>query len=86
MKVPWDIKTITIIPTKHFALKYMRAWDWDVYELRDALRIPYRVEKIGNNKFEIYIQKGGFKKVITVHYAEENKLLCITGSEGGERI
>ena len=72
--------------SKHFAVKYMRKWNWDFHDLRDAIRDAYLVEKVGQEKYEIYVQMKGFKKIITVYYKAEGKLFCITGSEGGKRI
>lgn len=85
MKVPWDVAQVEIVATKHFALGWMRKWGWNVYVLRDAIRDAYKIEKVGKNKFEIYVQKSGYKKIITAYYDAENKLVCITGSEGGSR-
>jgi len=84
MKIPWDINTVIINISKHFALKYMRKWSWDFHDLRDAIREAYKVEKVGAIKYEIYVQKGGFKKIILVYYDEEKEIFCITGSEGGK--
>ncbi len=85
MKVPWDITIIKLRATKHFVLKYMRLWGWDFRELRDAIGGAYRIDKIGKEKYEIYVQKSGYKKIITVYFSDENKLLCISGSQGGKR-
>lgn len=85
MNVPWDINSVGLTASKHFSLKYMRAWRWDYHDVRDAIRDAYRIEKVGKNKYEIYVQKKGFKKVISAYYREENELFCITGSEGGTR-
>ncbi|HLF54979.1 MAG TPA: hypothetical protein VI612_04625 [Candidatus Nanoarchaeia archaeon] len=85
MVMPWRIETVGIKVTKHFMLKYMRRWNWDFIDLRDAIRNSYKVEKIGREKFEIYVEKKGFKKIITVYYGGIDELVCITGSEGGGR-
>lgn len=84
--VPWRIDDVKLIVTKHFALKYMNAWTWDFHDLRDAIREAYKIEKVGTNKYEIYVQKGGFRKIITVYYETANELICISGSQGGKRI
>jgi len=57
MIVPWDIKTVELVVTKHFALGWMRDWGWDVPSLRDAISQAYRVDQVGTEKFEIYIRK-----------------------------
>ena len=85
MIVPWLCQRVKISVTKHFALKYLRKWGWDFHDLRDAITDAYKIKSIGRNKFEIYVQKSGFKKIITVYYTEEDELLCITGSEEGGR-
>ncbi len=86
MPTPWNVETVKLKVTKHFALEYMNAWSWDFHDLRDAVRDAYKIEKRGKEKFEIYVQKKGFKKIITVYYSKEEELLCISGSEGGKRI
>lgn len=85
MKVPWNIEHVILAGTKHFVLKYLCKWGWDFNDLRDAIREAYDIEKVGSTKYDIYVQKKGFKKIITVFYEEENRLLCITGSQGGKR-
>ncbi len=85
MKVPWNIETVHLTATKHFALKYMKLWGWDFHDLRDGIRDAYKIERMGKTKFEIYVLRGGFKKIITVYYEHYERLVCITGSEGGAR-
>ena len=85
VKIPWNIEKAEIVATKHFALGWMRKWNWNVQTLRDAIRDTYKIDKAGKNKYEIYVQKSGYKKIITVYYDNENKIVCITGSEGGSR-
>lgn len=84
--MPWKIEKVKLKVTKHFALKYMNNWYWDFHDLRDAIRDAYRIEKIGKDKFEIYIQKSGLKKIITVYRSLDDELICISGAEGGKRI
>ncbi len=85
MNVPWEIRSVKLIATKHFALDYMRRWGWDYHDLRDAIKEAYKVQKVGKNKYEIYVQKAGFKKIITAYWKEGDELTCISGSEGGGR-
>ncbi len=85
MDAPWNIEIVELQVSKHFALNYMREWGWDFHDLRDALRDAYKIDKMGKEKYEIYLQKKGFKKIITIYYQSENVLFCITGSEGGKR-
>lgn len=83
MKVPWDIRSVSIKVTKHFSRDYMRYWNWDFHDLRDAIQNAYKIDKCGKNKFEVYMNKSGYKKIITAYYDIENELVCITGSQGG---
>ena len=53
----------------------MNVWYWDFHDLRDAIRDAYKIEKVGGKQFEIYIQKSGFKKVITVYHSQEDDLI-----------
>ncbi len=85
MAAPWDVETVQISVSKHFAREYLRPWGWDFHQLRDAFRNAYKIEKVGKVKYELYVQKHGFKKIIAVYYQVENELFCITGSEGGSR-
>ena len=85
MKVPWNIKIVTLAVTKHFSLDYLRKWGWDFHDLRHAITNAYKIDKIGKSKYEIYIRQSGYKKIISVYYDLEKKLLCITGSQGGKR-
>ena len=85
MKCPWHIESVKLIATKHFALKYLKQWGWDFHDLRDAIREAYRIDEAGHSKYEIYVQKSGYKKIITVYYETEAELLCRTGSQGGKQ-
>ncbi len=86
MKVYWDIETVQIIVTKHFAKDYLQRWGWDKDDLRAAIRGAYETQQMGTNKFEVYVQKSGYKKIIVAYYNEENELVCISGAQGGKRI
>ena len=68
--------------SKHFKNTWMRKWDWDYHDLREAIRNTHKTKKIGKKKFEIYIRKKGEKKIIAVYYNEFNTVFIITGSEG----
>lgn len=84
MNKHWDSNTVKLVVTKHFALKYMRIWNWDFQDLRDAIANAYKIENVGKCKYEIYVDKSGFKKIVVVY--EDEELICITGSQGGERV
>ena len=68
--------------SKHFKNTWMRKWNWDYQDLRDAITKAYKIEKIGKKKYEIYVRKKGEKKIITVYYIEFDTLFIITGCEG----
>ncbi len=85
MKVPWNIDSVALRVTKHFALNYMRRWGWDFHDLREGMREAYAVEKVGASKYEIFMSKSGHRKVIIIYYDAEDALICITGAEGGKR-
>jgi hypothetical protein len=63
----------------------MRPWSWDFNDLREAIARAYKITKEGKEKYEIYVQKRGYKKIIAAYYDTEKQLLCITGSQGGKR-
>lgn len=86
MNAPWNPFTVKLTVTKHFATDYMRLWGWDLYDVREAITNAYKIERVGSTKYEIYVNKSGFKKIITVYFSSENELRCITGSEGGRRL
>lgn len=70
-------------PSKHFQNTWMRKWDWDVNDLREALREAYKTEKVGKAKYELYTRYksgGRSRKLILVDYGDE--LFIITGAEG----
>ncbi len=83
VKVPWAIGNVNLHVKKHFAIKYLRTWNWDFHDLREAIVEAYKIEAIGKEKYEIYVSKNGYKKIISCYYDKENKLLCISGSKGG---
>ena len=68
--------------SKHFKNTWMRRWDWDYHDLRDAIRNAHKTIKIGKTKFEIYVRKKGENKIIAVYYVEFETIFIITGSEG----
>lgn len=80
--LPFDLDEIQVEPSKHFRNTKMRKWDWDIHDLRDAIRQAGRVVRRGRHKLELWTQKGGSKKLVVAYYAEERCLLVITGTEG----
>ena len=68
-------------PSKHFQNTWLRKWNWDIHELRNALKEHYKIEKVGKDKYEVYIkQSKKSRKIIFVDYA--NEIFIITGAEG----
>ncbi len=80
MKFNLDICKIEA--SKHFVLKYMRKWDWDFTDLREALKCSHKIEKVGRKKYEAYVRKDGSKKIIFIYYFGFDTIFVITGSEG----
>lgn len=79
----FDIECCSLEASKHFKNTWMRKWNWDYLDLRDAIRGAYKIEKVGKTKYEIYTrEKGSSRKLVTVYYDEFGTLFVITGSEG----
>jgi len=81
----FNINTCKINVSKHFALEDMKRWDWDFHDLRDAIRVAYRIDKVGKKKYEAYVRKSGSKKIIFVYYNDIDTIFVITGTEGGKK-
>ena len=78
-----DIIGYQIRPSKHFALTWMRKWDYDTYSLGSVLENAYKINKVGKNKYEAYIRtKGRSRKLIFIKDDEYKYILIITGAEG----
>lgn len=78
----FDLDEIQVEPSKHFRNTTMRKRDGDIHDLRDAIGQANRVVRGGQRKPELWTQKGGPKKLVVAHYAEERCLLVIAGTEG----
>lgn len=83
MMKSYDITNCKLNASKHFRNKYMRKWNWDFIDLREAIRNASKVEKVGKKKYEAYSDKKGSKKIIFVYYLEFDEIYVISGSEGG---
>ena len=81
MVAGYDIDNCIIDISKHFRNKYMRNWNWDVYDLREAIKNAYKVDKIGKTKYEVYTKNRGSKKIIFVYYKEYDSIFIISGAE-----
>lgn len=82
MKPDFDIETVELYATKHFKNKYMYKWNRDYVDLRRAIKEAHRIEKVGKEKYETYVNWKGGKKIIFVFYKFENQIFVISGSEG----
>lgn len=74
----YDIDNCEIILTKHFRNDYMRKWGWDIYDLREAIKNAYKIDKFGKSKYEIYTKKSGNKKIIFVYDDFDKTILVIS--------
>ncbi len=84
MKLDFDIDSVEIYASKHFKNEYMFRWNWDYKDLRRAIKEAHKVDKVGKEKYEAYINWKGGKKIIFVVYKFENQIFVISGSEGKE--
>ncbi|MEK6907217.1 MAG: hypothetical protein AABW45_01700 [Nanoarchaeota archaeon] len=74
-----------IKPSKHFVLGWMRKWNFDIEDIRDALKNAYKIDKVGKIKYESYTRRGSSgksRKIIFVVYEDEKQIFIITGAEG----
>ena len=74
-----------IKPSKHFALSWMLKWNFDIEDIRNALKNAYIIEKVGKIKYEAYTRgrtSRKSRKLIFVVYKDENQIFIITGAEG----
>ncbi len=80
--LPFDVGSVRIDVSKHFRNTWMRKWDWDHADRRDALREAHKVTKTGRDKWEVFVRKKGAKKLILVFEARTHEVFIITGAEG----
>ncbi len=79
----YDIDSCEISASKHFKNTWMRKWNWDYSDARDAIKNAYKVNRAGKKKYEAYVRsKGGSRKIIFVYYEEFKTIFVITGAEG----
>ena len=71
-------------PSKHVRNTWMRRWDWDMHDLRKAMKVAHRIVRVGRRKYELYTtygaERGKGRKLIVVDYPDE--IFVITGAEG----
>lgn len=60
----------------------MKQWDWDLFDLRTAIKEAYKIDKVGKKKYELYTKKGNSKKIIFVYDTFDDTLFVISGAEG----
>ena len=78
-----NLKDFKIRPSKHFILTWMRKWDYDIYSLKGALENAYKIDRIGKNKYEVYIKsKNKSRKLIFIKDEDCKEIFIITGAEG----
>jgi len=80
--LPSDIDRVHVYVSKHLRNTGMRKWDWDQTDLREALRDVFRVSRVGREKWEMFVQKKGHRKLVIAYDAESDEVFLITGSEG----
>ena len=80
--IDYDIDNCDIDVSKHFRNKYMRKWNWDMLDLRRAIKNAYKIDKLGKKKYEAYTDRNSSKKVIFVYYKEYKSIFVISGAEG----
>jgi len=79
----FDIDACKLSASKHFKNTWMRKWNWDYHNLRDAIKNAYKIEKAGKEKYEAYVRsKKSSKKIIFVYYEYFDEIFVITGAEG----
>ena len=81
----FNIESCKIEVSKHFMLKYMKNWDWDFNDLREAIKTAHKITKVGKQKYEVYVRKKGSKKLIFVYYIDNDTIFVIGGSQGGKK-
>ena len=80
-----DFDEFELRPSKHFRNTWLLKWNWDMHDLRTALKESYKIEKVGKYKHEAYTKyknKGKSRKIIFVIYEAEKIIYIITGAEG----
>lgn len=80
--LPFDIDKVSIDVSKHFRNTWMRKWNWDQFDVREALREAYKTSRAGKGKWEVFVRKKGEKKLMMVYDAQTKEVFIITGAEG----
>ncbi|MDI6655176.1 MAG: hypothetical protein QME59_04745 [Candidatus Hydrothermarchaeota archaeon] len=53
MKRMYNIETCELSASKHFKNTWMKKWNWDYIDLRDAIKNAYKIDKVGKKKNNI---------------------------------
>lgn len=78
-----DTNNYKIRPSKHFILSWMRKWNYEIEDLRKVLENAYKTDKVGKQKYEVYIMVNKkSRKLILIKDDEYKEILIITGAEG----
>jgi hypothetical protein len=80
--LPFDVDIVHVEVSKHFRNTWMRKWDWDQFDLREAIREGHKVLRAGPGKWELFVRKKGQKKLVMANEAGTDEVFVITGSEG----
>ena len=72
-----DFESIRIRPSKHFMLTWMRKWDWDINDLREALVGAYKLKKVGKVKYEAYTTRRSHGKSRKLIFVKQNNEIFI---------
>src|SRR3989338_3494788 len=77
-----NFKAYQVRVSKHFALSWMREWDYDLEEVHHLICSASKIVKVGKIKYEAYSHTGNkSKKIIFVKNEDEKTLYVITGTE-----
>ena len=80
--LPFDIDEVSIDVSKHFRNTWMRKWDWDQFDLREAFQEAHKASKAGREKWEVFVRKKGEKKLVIVPDEKTEEVVVVTGAEG----
>jgi hypothetical protein len=80
--LPFDVYRVHIDVGKHFRNTWLRKWDWDQFDLREAIREAYKLLRVGKGKWELFVRKKGHKKLLIAYEVGSDEVFVITGAEG----
>jgi len=59
----------------------MRRWGWSYRDIRDALGEAHDAKRVGKRKLEVWVRKGGSKKLVIAYDETTDVVTVITGTE-----